>query len=121
MALYDRTFYPDYGIVKLSQKSGNRWARLIRYISGLDRTDDHVVAFTFMLRNLRRELGLDSELCRDPFSTLDAVEVLSHFKGSETELMALYYESLEKVRESLGGIKLKPRDHQRGRASLKTA
>ncbi len=109
MALYDKTLYPDYGIQQLSHHRGERWGRLIRYISGLDRTNEHVVAFTYMLRTLRRQLGLDPALCRDPFSTLDAIEVLSHFGGDEADLMSLYYESLEKVRQSLDGISLKPR------------
>lgn len=121
MALYEKTLYPEFGIQQLSHRGGERWSRLVRYISTLDRTDEHVVAFTYMLRTLRRQLSLDPELCRDPFSTLDAIEVLSHFTGGESDLMALYFEALEKVRESLNGISHKPRASSRGKGMLKTA
>jgi len=100
MALYAANYYPQYGVQRMREQGGERWSELVAYLNTLPAGDERVAALVLTMRRLRRSLRLDTRLCRDAFSAMDASAVLAAFGGSEAELMKLYQRNLADVQRA---------------------
>ncbi len=104
MALND-SLYPLFGVARLRAQHGQRWAELVDYVSRLEAVDPHVMAFTLTVRRVRRGAGILAAACSDPFCAMCAADVLEMFRGSEEDLLRLYYRHLDEVRLGVGSLR----------------
>jgi len=100
MALHD-SLYPYFGVTKLREQHGNRWAEIVDYVGKQSPADPHVMAFTMTLRRIRKQYNLSGSLCRDPFCAVCAADVLSHFPGTEEDLIRLYFNHLHEIEQTI--------------------
>lgn len=105
MALTD-ALYPFYGVNHLASQHGRRWSELVNYIRTVDVSDPHAMAFTLTIRRIRKANRLERSSCSDPFCAVCAAEVLSHFHGTEEELLRFYYKNLDEVKMTIKQIRL---------------
>ena len=107
MALFDYSYYPAFGVARLRKQKGRRWAELVDTLRTLPQTDSRVMAFTLTIRRLRRSQDLSQNLCRDPFCAICASHVVDKFKGSEQELVKLYYTNLNEIEVTLRNMPMR--------------
>ncbi|GAB4470899.1 MAG: hypothetical protein Kow00124_07480 [Anaerolineae bacterium] len=109
MALNSTALYPSFGVEPLHSRLGQRWADLIGQIGSLSRSHPRVMALALTMRRLRHKLGLAASGPFDPHCTLDLLELLSVFRGSEDDLLALYYQNLSEIERELGSMAVRQR------------
>jgi hypothetical protein len=94
--------YPSYGFDQLRTKVGQRWADLIENISRLPVTDPHAMALNLTLRRVHRAGNhKDGASCHDPLCAACGAEIASGYRGSEQDLIELYYRSYEEIKSTL--------------------
>jgi hypothetical protein len=102
MACIREPFFPSFGVDRLRYLRGRAWAELLDHVTGLPECHPEVMAFTLMIRRLRRDLGLiDHVHCHAPGCAICAAQILFYFEGSDEELMALYAGSLHEINMAL--------------------
>ncbi len=109
MALNSTALYPSFGVEHLHNCLGQRWADLIGQIGSLSRSHPRVMALALTMRRLRRKLGRAVSGPFDPHCTLDLLEILSTFRGSEDDLLTLYYQILSEIEHELGSMAVRQR------------
>ena len=102
------TFYPIFGLTRLRNKKGHRWAELVDWLSTLTEAAPEVMAFTLTMRRLRHTHNLSSDLCRDPFCALCAASILDSFNGDEEALLAAYHANLAEVNHAITTMRMRP-------------
>jgi hypothetical protein len=97
-ALNTSTALASSSLEHLRNQIGLRWADLVDNITRLPVSDPHVMAFSLTLRRIQRSVqsGPRTSL-RDPQCKVCANEITSEFKGSEQELIELYYLHLAEI------------------------
>jgi hypothetical protein len=94
--------YPSYGFDQLRSKVGQRWADLIENISRLPVTDPHAMALNLTLRRIHRTANhKNGAVCHDPLCAACAADITSGYRGSEQDLIELYYRSYEEIKTTL--------------------
>jgi len=94
--------YPSYGFDQLRTKVGQRWADLIENISRLPVTDPRAMALNLTLRRIHRTgTHKDGGICHDPLCAACAAEIASGYRGSEQDLIELYYRNYEEIKTTL--------------------
>lgn len=91
MAIYPASYYTF-----LQNDFSHRWGDIIDKVVTLPLSDTQVMAFSYTIRTMRQAQGLDIS-CYDPRCAKCAHEALKLFKGSEAELVAQYYDNLDKI------------------------
>ena len=104
-------FYPTYGIASMHDRQGNRWRELIEWTAQLPGSDAHVMALARTIRQIEGGHGKGhAGEHRDPFCALCAGEALARFKGSEDDLLKLYYRNLYDINQALTTMRLRKRE-----------
>ena len=111
-------FYPLFGIASMHDRQGNRWRELVEWTIQLPGSDPHVMALTRTIRQLDggHHQGHAGEH-RDPFCALCAGEALARFKGSEDDLLKLYYRNLYDINQALTTMRLRKREQVKAPAA----
>jgi hypothetical protein len=91
----------------LRTRYGERWATLVDTLVTLPLNDPQVSAFTHLLRGLRRNQNMDTRILRDPFNTLHAYTILEGFKGTEEDLLSMYYNQLNQIHKTTNRMRLR--------------
>jgi hypothetical protein len=98
-------FFPSFGVDALRHSRGASWMDLLDRIVELPEVHPEVLAFTFMIRRLRRDLGFNGHVhCHTPGCAICAAQILLYFDGSDEELMVRYEASLGEITVALGRI-----------------
>lgn len=100
MALYD-TLYPQFGVAKLREQHGQKWAEIVDHIHSLGVTDPQVMAFTLTVKRIRKQNKLSTAQCKDPLCAVCTAEVLEYFTGSEEDLVNLYLSNLREIQQTV--------------------
>lgn len=100
MALHD-TMYPYFGVAHLRDQRGRSWAEIVDHVSKLGPADPHVMAFTLTLRRIRKEHQLPVSLCKDPLCAVCAADLLTHYTGSEEDLVRFYFRNYEEIQSTI--------------------
>lgn len=113
-AQHSSPFYPAYGIASMQDRRGHLWRDLVEWTVQLPGSDPHVMALTRTIRQIDggRGKGHASEH-HDPFCALCASEALARFKGSEDDLLKLYYRNLYDINQALTTMRLHQREEAR--------
>jgi hypothetical protein len=90
--------YPTFAVHTLQKKHGHRWAELVDSVSKLPVSDPRVMAFSYTMRRLNRNLGFERSECHDPLCAVCATEIVKHFRGSEDDLVDMYYQNLHAIK-----------------------
>jgi hypothetical protein len=90
-------FYPLFGIASMHDRQGNRWRELVEWTTQLPGIDGG-----------RHQSHAGEH--HDPFCALCAGEALARFKGSEDDLLKLYYRNLYDINQALTTMRLRKRE-----------
>jgi len=95
--------FPPRCIPKLRNLRGGKWAKLIDRLSRLSDQHEDVLAFSLMMIKLSSCLTCDLDSYRASLGCCTcARRTVAGFKGSDEEMIALFEENREEVREYLG-------------------
>ena len=97
-------FYPVFGVSKLRNQKGKRWAELVDWLCTLSEGAPEVMALTLTLRRLRRAQSLDQAVCRDPFCALCAAAIVENVEGGEEALMVAYRANLMEISHTIAAM-----------------
>ncbi|NDJ54100.1 MAG: hypothetical protein GYB68_13600 [Chloroflexi bacterium] len=107
-------FNPSFQVAQsLSNHSiSPSWVDLVEHLRERSASDPQMMAFTLTMRRLRRDLELDRRLVHDPFCQHCAAEIVSHYPGSEQDLINLYFRNLNEIERGLRNMPVH-RNHSR--------
>jgi hypothetical protein len=97
MIAFKNTLHFRAGMKSLQAQRGKSWIRLVDHIQTLPISAPEVMAFSLMLRRLRRHASLSRSLYDEPGCAMCAAEILSYYDGSEKELIRFYQKTLDEV------------------------
>jgi hypothetical protein len=89
--------FPAFGIDRLRRQHGQRWSELVDTLCDLPLSDTRVMAFTSLMRRLRRSHSPEHSLCDDPLCALCASQIVANYDAGEDELLNLYHENLHAI------------------------
>jgi hypothetical protein len=106
MSLQTQYLYPDFAINRLRRQHTQRWMDLVDWVARLPYSDPQAIAFTLTVRRVHACPDDSHATCpTSDTCALCAADTLRHFKGSEQELLDLYYRNLDEVRFTLEAMK----------------
>lgn len=108
---HSNSFYPAFGIPAMQGQKGYRWRDLVEWTSQLSGSDPHVMALVRTIRQIDQSNGeRHADAHHDPFCALCAGEALANFKGSEDDLLVLYYRNLYDINRALTTMRQRRRE-----------
>jgi len=104
-------FYPAYGIASMHDHQGHRWRDLIEWTAQLPGSDPHVMALVRTIRQIDGGRGRSHPgEHHDPFCALCAGEAVARFKGTEDDLLKVYYRNLYDINQALSSMRMRQRE-----------
>ncbi len=97
--LNSQTLYPAFAVNQLRCQYGQRWAELVDWISTLPHRHPSAIAFTLTVRRLGRMIERRGH--SDASCAVCISHIVADFKGSEQELLDLFYRNLDEVTATL--------------------
>ena len=92
--------FPHYAIPALRNTRGSAWRHLIDRLAGKSETSVEVIALMSLMIELNGCLACETDSYRAMRGCVAcAQQTLRRFKGSDAELIALYDESVARIRE----------------------
>jgi hypothetical protein len=100
------------GVHALQAQRGRNWIRLVDHIQTLPVSAPEVMAFSLMLRRLRRGASLGRALYNEPGCAMCAAEILSYYDGSEKELIRFYQKTLDEVMQRFTTMRVREQAYE---------
>lgn len=102
MACKIESLYPSFGMAQLRNSRGTRFRALVDWVSSRSVVDPEAMAFTLMVRRIRRLTPELATHCHDPMCMLCAAEVVARYPDSDESLLAIYHQTLDEIETRLG-------------------
>jgi hypothetical protein len=112
MIAFKNSFHRRSGLKSLTPQRGRSWLRLVDHIETLPVSAPEVMAFSLMLRRLRRDAGLGRALYNEPGCAMCAAEILSYYDGTEKELIRFYQKTLDEVVQRISTMRVREHSYE---------
>jgi len=107
MTFATTTYFPGFGLASFRAQRGKRWAEIVDWVSKLPSSDPQVMAMSLTVKRVRRAVGAGQPACRDPFCAICASQTLAQFQGSEQQLIDMFHRSVDEMRMSIAGMRVR--------------
>jgi hypothetical protein len=94
--------YPSFGIGKLRNSRGPRFRELVDRVASCSAFDPVTMAFSLMIRRLRRLIPESAPHCHDPSCALCAAMIVAQYSGDDDSLLETYHQAYSEIEYCLG-------------------